>query len=862
MSLQAFLSILLVLAGQARAESSSHSSGSSGSGSLSTEQGPSSAQPRPGAASSEEERLRSFLSKHANKTLNLNQVRKDQSFGKISSDSYCSLEQSIMPATLQRGKYLSHTFSYQVYSDLIIGFSNFLEHNMLTLKTKHLARDPHSGSYYTNSPHNCGLSLLGLEALEPSDLIGDEITLLACSIIELTRGNVKEKHCICRSPNIGLSSDLCLTMLTNLAKQYKVTLEISSLDNLESYPSFIGMSSSKMFILKKDQILTCVDADLKINFLELFMSYQKLTNQIERISGIFNLTMPVLQCQHDLITLSFEEMKEFISCVQQHQPKSRQRRDLLSALGLRTDIQGFVTSANQAIKTNFKLVQRNEEQIISQLKLETAAIQRFIDQETINSDTLAIQLSYLQSIYASSDRTRHHRSMLVSSLDSLTFSFTQLSLELDQIIALSLSVLRQDKVICLSGECIEVRSLLLQKNANSIQINAREARIATEIVYRLSCRLFPLGLGFYVHNLNDAALLKFNNKYVDRATKVTVRAECISAHRNCPGPPEAVQPRHLIGSNLYLSIHDGVLECQCIKNTTITMIDKNITCTATDPQPVTLPFLINNKLIQNLHAHYYISGQREQQALSHEELESLKHESTLPILTFDDIFSQLAKDPWNFKSSTTALSAIAAACFILVIILCVGGCFCPTAITAALGFVAHCLLQIGKGIKYLFSQCIERTVARWRPGAGGQAPAPPVPHRSNTLDLNNPASSPHRNEEELARLRGLSSELQAASSAMVNASQPGGPYPGLHRQNAFSSKLINGQQFLTGSAGAFENLVSYDPHRLNPINIATNFPEYRQSSQNQFHQNPDISNSTQARQETLRRLSGGLNPKK
>ena len=97
-----------------------------------------------------------------------------------------------MPATLQRGKYLSHTFSYQVYSDLIIGFSNFLEHNMLTLQTKHLTRDPHSGSYYTNSPHNCGLSLLGLEALEPSDLIGDEITLLACSIIELTRGNVKE----------------------------------------------------------------------------------------------------------------------------------------------------------------------------------------------------------------------------------------------------------------------------------------------------------------------------------------------------------------------------------------------------------------------------------------------------------------------------------------------------------------------------------------------------------------------------------------------------------------------------------------------------------------------------------------------
>ena len=855
MSLQAYLSILLVLAGQARAGDSD-----SGTGSQSPEQTLSSDQPRSGDTRSDEERLRTFLSQHANKSLNLNQIRQDQTFGKITADSYCSLEESIMPATLQRGKYLSHTFSYQVYSDLIIEFSKFLEHNMLTLQTKHLARDPHSGAFYTDSPHNCGHSLLGLEALEPSELLENEITLLACSIIELTRGEVKEKHCICRSPNIGLTSDLCLSMLTNLAKQYKVTNEISSLENLESYPSFIAMSNSKMFVLKEGQILTCVDSDLKINFLELFMSYQRLTNQIERISSIFNLTMPVLLCQHDLVTLSFEEMKEFILCVQQHKPNSRQKRDLLSALGLRTDVQSFVTSANAAIKTNFELVQRNEEQIISQLKLETAAIQRFINQETSNSDTLALQISYLQSIYASSDRTRHHRSMLVSSLDSLTFSFSQLSLELDQIIALALSVLRQEKVICLSGECIEVKSLLLKRNAASIQITAREARVATETVYRLSCRLFPLGLGFYVHYLNDAALLKFNNKYVDRATKVIVRPECMTAHRNCPGPPEAVQPRHLIGSNLYLSIHNGVIECQCLKNTTVTMISKNITCTATDPQPVTLPFLIDNKLIENLHTHYFIAGQREQQALSHQELESLKHESTLPLFTFDDIFSQLKKDPWNFKSSTTALSAITAACFILVIILCVGGCFCPTALTAALGLVAHCLLLIGKGITYLFSQCYERTVSRWRPGPG-QAPAPSAPHRSNTLNLNDPAARPHLNEEELARLRGSSNDMQAAASAMINASQPAGPYPGLFRQNAFSSKLINGQQVLTGSAGAFESLVSYDPRRHNPVNIATSFPEFRQSCQNQFHQNPDTSRSNQSRQETLSRLSEGFNPK-
>ena len=74
---------------------------------------------------------------------------------------------------------------------------------------------------------------------EPSDLLDEEVTLLACSIIELTRSDVKEKHCVCRSPNIGLSSDLCLKMLTNLAKKYQVTLEISSLENLEIYPAYV-----------------------------------------------------------------------------------------------------------------------------------------------------------------------------------------------------------------------------------------------------------------------------------------------------------------------------------------------------------------------------------------------------------------------------------------------------------------------------------------------------------------------------------------------------------------------------------------------------------------------------------------------
>ena len=108
------------------------------------------------------------------------------------------------------------------------------------------------------------------------------------------------------------------------------------------------------------------------------------------------------------------------------------------------------------------------------------------------------------------------------------------------------------------------------------------------------------------------------------------------------------------------------------------------------------------------------------QASENNELYRMKHESALPILTFDDIFTQLTKD--------------------------------PKALSAAIGLVAHCLMMLGKGIQYLFTQCYEHTVARWRAEPDRQPTAPATSQQSNTLDLNNPASSPHQNEEELARL--------------------------------------------------------------------------------------------------------------
>ena len=213
-----------------------------------------------------------------------------------------------------------------------------------------------------------------------------------------------------------------------------------------------------------------------------------------------------------------------------------------------------------------------------------------------NVETLSLHVAYMQSIFSSAERLSHHRQMLLSAVRSLTFSFDQLSQELDQLLQLSLSTMRQDPVVCLTGECIETKSLILAKDAKGVRITAREANIESETVFRMSCRLFPIGDDLYVHSLNDAALLRFNKRFVDRATKHQIVDECISDHQNCPSSPLPVDVSHLIQGNLYLSIHSGVLEAQCVTNTTLYTLEGNVSCSATDPKQVRLPLVHHGHL--------------------------------------------------------------------------------------------------------------------------------------------------------------------------------------------------------------------------------------------------------------------------
>ena len=121
-----------------------------------------------GRSPSPDERLRVFLETHKDKTpLDISQIRRGK-YGKITSQSLCSLEESVLPASVQRGKYLSHSFKYETYSSLIHDFSLFIQQNMVSLITAH--QNPHNAAFYTNAPHVCALSLLGLQSYEPSEL--------------------------------------------------------------------------------------------------------------------------------------------------------------------------------------------------------------------------------------------------------------------------------------------------------------------------------------------------------------------------------------------------------------------------------------------------------------------------------------------------------------------------------------------------------------------------------------------------------------------------------------------------------------------------------------------------------------------
>ena len=877
MSLLELLSLLLVLAGLGAASETGQLSAPT--------QEPESSDPA-SVPLTPEEKKKLFLQAHKGKTLSINQIRGGK-IGHLTSRDFCSTEESILPATLQRGKYLTHNFGLTLYTQLIHDFHTFLEGNMVALATAH--NDPHSGFFHTNEPHNCALTLLGLEASEPSELDEMETTLLSCAVIKIS----DEVHCICRAPNVGLSADKCMSMLTKIAATYKLQQSVTDLTNMSEYPAVIAMDKQKIFLPNNIPKLTCKDGGLKIIFMQMYMAYQHMTEQVQRLADMFRLDIPILNCQHDLVTLSFEDLGKFLLCIKQHEPDTRTRRstsgskssehqsahpdsdtrtntsrnaharkkrDLLSALGLRDDVSGFVSQANAAIKSNFEQVKENELHIIAQLKLEQAAVQEFMNNEELNDELLSIQLSYLQSIYASSSRLRHHRTMLVSAINSLTFSFTQLSKELDQILELALSAMSLDKVTCIQGTCIELKSIIIRKNADGVQITAREAQVQTEIVHRLSCRMFPMGSGLYVHSLNDAALLKFGDTFVDRATKQQIRTECIHSHVNCPSSPAPVQATHLIQGNLYLSVHSGTIEAQCVKNTTLYLVTRNVTCSPTDPQVVTLPFIHDGHLLDTLHAHYYYAGLRDQKALTGKELLDLKHSSKIPIITFDNFFTSFTQNTFNW-SPTNTLAIIVASCAALLAALCFCGCCCPRLAAGILSAIGKLLQLIGEAGLYVLTHGYRLTLGNacdHLSAAYNGRPETPASDRSCPVNVNNPNSQPHKNPEELARLRGESSDYNRTAAAMADAPPA---YPDiaaeaapLKRHGAFSSRMYGNNIVTTGTPGAFESLVSYDPSRPHPINIAQAFP-YNGANSNIYDQT-NLQSEIEAK--ALRRLSRGL----
>ena len=812
----------------------------------------------PPAQLTPDELVSEFLEKHKDKALDLSEIRTGK-IGVISSKSFCSKEESILPVALTRGQYLVHYFSYQVYAQLIHDFSKFIETHMVSLVTDH--ENPYSGAFHTDSAHSCALSLLGLEAFLPADLEESETTLLSCSVVKLNKES-DDVHCVCRSPNLGLTAKNCISMLDSIASLYSINQTVTDLSQLSDYPSYIAMNKNSISLVAEDTVLTCKDSDLKVQFMELFISYSKLTTQVQRISEMYQLSFDVLSCDHDLVVLNFQEMKAFIDCVKKHDPRSRARvkRDLLSALGLRDDISGFVKSANRAIQSNFKMVQENELQIIQQLKLESEAVQSFMEEETRNIDTLTTHVSYLQSVYSSSDRLRHHRAMLVSSLDSLTFAFDQLSQELDQMLQLSLSAMQHEEVVCVQGSCIEVKSLILHKDDSGVRITARQAEVTSEIVYRLSCRMFPVGSALYTHSLNDAALLKFDDRYIDRATQKQIRPECITRHENCPSSPSPVQPKHLIQGNLYLSVHSGQLEAQCIQNTTIQMVHSNITCSPLVPQVVTLPFLHEGRLIDRLSAHVYIAGMREQKAFTESEVLRIKHSSKLPSLTFNDAIIKFYEDPLNMEEPSNKLIIIALVCGLITIILCVCGCCCPNIAAGIIGGIGKVLSACGDGFKYILTCCFNQTIGRHFNRRAEVQPSAPAPNeRSCPLNLNDPRAPHQVSPEELVRLQSMTNDYNACASNMTGTAYPNLPsssseeYPPMKRQNAFSSKYYGDTVVNTGNLGGLEGVVSYNPNRPQQVKISGTFPNNGAEFTNEDSQ--VRSNKTT---EALRRLSKGF----
>ena len=249
-------------------------------------------------------------------------------------------------------------------------------------------------------------------------------------------------------------------MLRHLANKTKRNIDIN-FDNVTSVPRYIELGKS-LISLHTNNTVVCSDSQLKLSALTLYENYQIMISLAEQIAEMYHIELKVLQCDHDLASLTSEGLRHFANCVKYNSARTSREFDLFAAFGLRPDYGKYVEKSNSVIRQNFVALKRREDLILKTVAEDARRIQSFLNREENSLQTVSDELKYLRAQQSFRELSEHNRREIVSAYQTVSYSFEEIHKEFRKFMEISLSPISEKNILCLShGTCIDTRSCLL-----------------------------------------------------------------------------------------------------------------------------------------------------------------------------------------------------------------------------------------------------------------------------------------------------------------------------------------------------------------------------------------------------------------
>ena len=436
----------------------------------------------------------------------------------------------------------------------------------------------------------------------------------------LTQSDAKPEYslsCLVRVPHPWLLTQAaCEEQLKIIAQSSRIPYNIDTLTTESLKPRFIALSEKGVSIYQEGTRTVCQDTLLFLNVGEMYRAFEKFYQSVLTLCSLFEFNQgicPFLDCKGQLDRMDRQDLDEFVSCMKSslNKAKPRSKRNILknlivSALGFDGEEEREkMVQLGKQLKQDFEELDKNDEYLMSQIKNLGERMYAGLTTEDRILRQAYSRISTVQNHLEVAEKLKFFRNRASETMRSIRDSLNAAAGKLDRFLSLALASLDNEKVKCLSTDCIDLDSMILTTHQDTVSLTSRKVSVSTRMVKKLSCRLMVNTNNVsMVHGLQNKVLLPRGNKLFLRGSLQEVTTNCIHKGTDCPIQARPATASDLIFENLYISLRGSKIEIQCLNRTVVHSPQGYANCTSS-PLTISVPFLYSGHVIDFDTIHLY-----------------------------------------------------------------------------------------------------------------------------------------------------------------------------------------------------------------------------------------------------------------